>query len=185
MDYGSTAAFHVYPSMIHHADKTGQMRTVKTIQTFWYYFRMGHGMYLSFPIGFLGFVVVVYQLALKQIPVFADLHMWGFTLIFGAVYGLAAASVGMIHLRTQSWTETEIAAPQTPYAYKMLPFGKEAKLGMPSSLTNIKIQLRMLQWMDSVSKKLDIEMPEFSEFKDDLTKYRKMTETLLEGGEVR
>ena len=161
------------------------MKPVKTVQKLWYYFRMGHGMYGGFPIGFFGFVVVVYQLALKQIPLFASLHLWGFTLIFGVVYGLAAALVGMVHLRTQNWVETELAAPQTPYAYRIQPFGMQWKLGTPSQLTNYKIQIRMLQWMDAVSKRLNIEMPEFAEFDPDLKRYKKMTETLLEGGEVR
>ena len=161
------------------------MKSLKLVQILWYYFRMGHGMYLSFPIGFLGFVVVVYQLALKQIPLFAYLHLWGFTLIFGTVYGLAAAGVGFVHIRTQNWTEAEVAAPQSPYEYKMKPFGREGKLGIPSSLTGLKIQIRMLEWMDQVSRRLDIEMPEFAEFNEELKTYKIMTEMLLKGGEVR
>lgn len=161
------------------------MKLVKTVQALWFYFRMGNGLYLSFPLGFLGNMAVIYELVLKQLPYFASLHLWGFTLTFGLLYFLVGSFVGNFHMKTQNMREAELAGPMSPWNYKMLPVGKEAKLGMPSSLTNIKIQIRMLQWMDQVSKRLNIEMPEFSEFNEELGKYKKMTETLLEGGEVR
>lgn len=160
------------------------MKPIKTVQRAWFYFRMGHGMYGGFVMGFAGFVILAYQLALKQIPFFAELHLWGFSLIFGLLYGVPMILTGMIHMRTQNWAEQEASAPQSPYEYRMKPFGKDKLLSTPSSLTNIEIQKATLLLIERLAPDIAKEV-DSKRLMRELKQWEGMTETLLSGGEIR
>lgn len=161
------------------------MRLWKFSQKAWFYFRLGHGAYLNFILSFVQFVVIMYALFIARFPALEGLHLWLFAPLFLVGYGLAAIYVGRLHNRIQAFTDSLLSATQSPYVYRMVPVGKEARLNTPASLTALKIEMRRLEWMDQVSRRLNIQLPDFAEFEPELRDYKRKTETLLAGGEVR
>lgn len=89
-----------------------------------------------------------------------------------------------MHMRTQNWAEAEASAPQSPYEYKMKPFGKEKLLAMPSSLTSIEIQRATLLLIERLAPDIARDV-NTKRLLRELEQYEGMTETLLAGGEIR
>jgi hypothetical protein len=84
------------------------MAFTKDRETHWkilYYFRRGHGNYLSFLVSLTTFVVVVYQLAITNIwflkPLFPS--MWIFIIVFGMCYFLATVVIGWFDMKRGSY----------------------------------------------------------------------------------
>lgn len=162
------------------------MMAWKLAQKGWFYFRIGNGAYLGFILGFSQFIVIMHTDFLSHIPALEGFHLLLFAAIFTPTYILLAAGIGYAHQHTQAFMDSRLSAPASPYVYRMFPLGKEAKLGVPSSLTSYEFQIAMLPWMDEISRLLGIEVPSFVErFHPPFKSYRDMTQTLLDGGEVR
>ena len=141
----------------------------------WFYFRIGNGTYLAFVISFIQFITVEYIFVIQRIPFLAPLHLAEFALLFLGSYGGTGILIGYGHMRSQVFTDAELSSPQSPYTYKMLPYGKEAKLNTP-------LGLEMLRLNREMARKLGVLTPELEKRLD---RFEKMYETLLAGGEVR
>ena len=85
---------------------------------YWTYFRRGHGVYLIFAISFLNFIVIQYQLLIREIPflqaLFSSLII--FTLVFFVVYVPLAVVIGWIDYKRGSVpVDSIIAYKASPY----------------------------------------------------------------------
>lgn len=159
---------------------------ISLVQKSWFYFRIGNGAYVGFFLGFSQWIVIMYSDFLSHLPFLAGLHFWLFAILFTPSIWLVGAMIGYIHQHTQAFMDARISAPASPYVYKMFPLGKEAKLGVPSSLTQYEYQLATLEWQDEVSRMLKMDLPSFEKrFGPKFRDYRDKTQTLLDGGEVR
>ena len=71
----------------------------------WFYFRRGHGNYLSFIVSLTTFVVVVYQLGVKNVPLLEQMfpNMWIFAIFFGAVYLFLTVFIGWQDMKRGSY----------------------------------------------------------------------------------
>ena len=75
----------------------------------WLDFRNGHGFYLAFIMNFVNFILIAYNLAIKQVPtlheIFSNLAI--FTLFFLGIYIPAGILLGYWHRRNQFTVENE------------------------------------------------------------------------------
>ena len=80
-------------------------RENKLFWRLWFYFRRGHGNYLSFIVSLTTFVVVVYQLGVKNIPFLEQLfpNMWIFTIFFGIIYLFLTVFIGWQDMKRGSY----------------------------------------------------------------------------------
>ena len=89
----------------------------RLIWRLWYYFRRGHGNYLAFIVSLTTFVVVTYQLAIKNIVFLSDLfpQMWTFILFFVLVYVIATVLIGWQDMKRGSYpTESTLTFDRHP-----------------------------------------------------------------------
>jgi hypothetical protein len=91
----------------------------------WYYFRLGYGTYLTFPIGYVSTLVTIYYLAIQNVPglkeVFSRFVLFGIIATI-AIFPLSVAT-GWVHAKRSRAlkSEFEIAAEANPYNYKLPP----------------------------------------------------------------
>ena len=87
----------------------------------WFDFRMGHGTYLTFLLGFTNFLLIVYNFLILQIPFLNSLFptIFYFSTIGLLVYVPLATYIGYLHNRKQLATDVTIQADKNPY-YKQL-----------------------------------------------------------------
>ncbi len=113
----------------------------------WFYFRTGYSTYLTFIITVLNTMVVVYYLAIKNVPalqtVFPNFTVWAVTLIAGGVP--LAIFLGWLHLkRSPAYrSEADIAVEANPYYYK-LPPGYWREVFAPMWLELLGLNLKLL-----------------------------------------
>ena len=103
----------------------------------WFYFRTGHGGYLSLGVSLVQFLFVA-ALYLQRIPEFAGLHLAELAVIFIVPYAMIAVFTGWVHTKKQMNTDAGISALQNPFLYKIMP-GKEEKIGYPATLLNLQV----------------------------------------------
>lgn len=83
----------------------------------WYYFRRGHGNYLAFIVNLTTFVVVVYQLAIRNVPALENIfpNMWIFVVVFVFVYGGMTVLIGWQDMKRGSYmTESTLTFDKHP-----------------------------------------------------------------------
>lgn len=83
----------------------------------WFYFRRGHGSYLSFFVSLVTFVVVAYQLSISNVPVLKSIfpNMWIFAVAFAALYGVITVLIGWQDMKKGSYqTETKMTFDMHP-----------------------------------------------------------------------
>ena len=91
----------------------------------WYYFRLGYGTYLTFPIGYVSTVVTIYYLAIRNIPglLYFFPSFWIFVVI-GTVT-VIPLSVGIAWLHAKGTraliAEAEIGQEASPWNYRIPP----------------------------------------------------------------
>ena len=96
----------------------------------WYYFRRGHATYLSFMFSFGTFVIVAYELAIKNIP---DLiawfpNMWIFAFTFGLIYVIISTSIGWQDMKRGAYkTESNLCFDKNPRYSELYNMVKEIK----------------------------------------------------------
>jgi hypothetical protein len=75
----------------------------------WLDFRNGHGLYLGFAMGFVNFILIAYNFAIKKIPVLDNLfsNTLTFSLFFIAVYIPLSIIIGSFHRKHQYVVENE------------------------------------------------------------------------------
>lgn len=97
----------------------------------WYYFRIGYGTYLTFLLGAVNTLVVVWYLAIREVPAVENLfgHFVPFAVLVTLVGVPLSVAMGWLHLkRTPAYTsELDIGVEANPYYYKLPPgYNKEA-----------------------------------------------------------
>jgi hypothetical protein len=94
----------------------------------WFYFRIGYSTYLTFLLGAVNTLVVVWYLALQNAPAVQTLfgHFVPFAIVITVVGTPLSVAIGWAHYkRSPAYTsEIDIQVEANPYNYKLVP-GKE------------------------------------------------------------
>jgi len=91
----------------------------------WYYFRVGYATYLTFLLGAVNTLIVVWYLAISQMPAIESFfgHFAPFAIVM-TLFGVPlSVAIGWAHIkRSPAFTsETDIQAEANPYNYKLYP----------------------------------------------------------------
>ena len=97
----------------------------------WYYFRIGYATYLTFILGALNTLVVVWYLAIREVPAIESFfgHFVPFAIVTTLVGVPSGVILGWVHLkRSLAYSsEQDITAEANPYFYKLPPgYNREA-----------------------------------------------------------
>jgi hypothetical protein len=97
----------------------------------WYYFRIGYATYLTFILGALNTLVVVWYLAIREVPAIENFfgHFVPFAIVTTLVGVPSGVIIGWVHLkRSLAYSsEQDITAEANPYFYKLPPgYNREA-----------------------------------------------------------
>ncbi len=118
----------------------------------WYYFRIGYGTYLTFPLGYIGFLALIYTFFISpnalNVGIFSNVIYFEIVVAFAITP--AGILIGYLHIKhTRVWTtEVDIAVESNPYVYKLAP-GKEIEAYAPITLVTLQL-LRKLAERDGV-----------------------------------
>jgi len=100
----------------------------------WFYFRIGYSTYLTFLLGAVNTLVVVWYLAIRDIPVVEEVfgHFAPFAILVTVVGVPLSIAVGWAHYKRSSVyiSEVDIQVEANPYNYKLVP-GKEQEVFVP------------------------------------------------------
>ena len=123
-------------------------RRIRFLTRLWFYFRIGYATYLTFLLGAVNTLVVVWYLAIRDIPLVEDIfgHFAPFA-IFVTIVGVPLSiAVGWVHYkRSPAYTsEIDIQIEANPYNYKLIP-GKERELYGPLYLEMLQLMRKLLQ----------------------------------------
>src|SRR4029077_17052766 len=153
------------------------MKFSKLIFRSWYYFRIGYGTYVAFPLGFASTMIVIYELALKDVPQIHDYfpHLYIFGVIALLIIGPVSIYAGLYHLkRTGAYSaEASVLTESNPYVYKAIP-GKEREVFLPLMMLTAKGLAKVMEQQHTLT------LEEQKEFQTVLGK----ANTLLEGSSV-
>jgi hypothetical protein len=130
----------------------------------WTYFRTGYSTYISFPLGFISTVIVVYSLGIKpvidnpsggtltNIFLFLFPHLSNFILIGAAVLIPLCIISGLLHFnRTGPYSaDASVSTEQNPYVYRVIP-GKEEEVFVPLWMFTAKALGKMLDKQENMS----------------------------------
>lgn len=98
---------------------------INFIARLWFYFRQGYATYLTFILGALNTLVVVWYLAIKDVPLIENLfgHFESFAVVTTLVGVPLAIGLGWLHYkRTPAYSsEMDIGVEANPYYYKYAP----------------------------------------------------------------
>ena len=143
----------------------------------WYYFRIGYGTYVAFPLGFASTMIVIYELAFKDIAVIHDYfpRLYIFGIVALLVIGPISIYAGLYHIkRTGAYSaEASVLTESNPYVYRAIP-GKEREVFLPLMMLTLKGLVKMMEQQHSMT------LEEQREFQTVLEK----ANTLLKGASV-
>jgi hypothetical protein len=114
----------------------------------WYYFRIGYATYLTFLIGALNTLTVLYYLLIRNVPALQTVFP---RFIFFAVIAVGlgmplAVLTGWLHIKaTPAWvSEVDIGVEANPYYYKLAP-GHQREVFTPASLEVLRLVKRLAE----------------------------------------
>lgn len=91
----------------------------------WYYFRIGYATYLTFILGALNTLVVVWYLAIREVPAIESFfgHFIPFAIVATLVGVPLSVCTGWVHLkRSPAYSsEQDISVEANPWYYKLAP----------------------------------------------------------------
>lgn len=123
-------------------------RRVRFLTRLWFYFRIGYSTYLTFLLGAVNTLVVVWYLAIKDIPLIEEIfgHFIPFAVVVTLVGGPASIAVGWAHYkRTSAYTsEVDIQVEANPYNFMLMP-GKEKEVWAPMYLEYLVLLRKLAQ----------------------------------------
>ncbi|HEV2120110.1 MAG TPA: hypothetical protein VGS11_08420 [Candidatus Bathyarchaeia archaeon] len=126
----------------------------------WYYFRIGYGTYVAFPLGFVSTMIVIYELALKDVPQIHDYfpHLYIFGIIALLIIGPVSIYAGLYHIkRTGAYSaEASVLTESNPYVYKAIP-GKEREVFLPLMMLTAKGLAKMMEQQRSITSEEQME----------------------------
>jgi hypothetical protein len=153
------------------------MKFSKLIFRSWYYFRIGYGTYVAFPLGFASTMIVIYELALKDVPQIHDYfpHLYVFGIVALVFLGPISIYAGLYHIkRTGAYSaEASVLTESNPYVYKAIP-GKEREVFLPLMMLTARGLAKVMEQQRTMTAE------EQKEFQTVLDK----ANTLLEGASV-
>ncbi len=143
----------------------------------WYYFRIGYGTYVAFPLGFASTMIVIYALAIVPVPFLHDIfsHLYIFGIVGLLIIGPISIYAGLYHIkRTGAYSaEASVLTESNPYVYKAIP-GKEREVFLPLMVLTAKGLAKVMEQQNTLTSE------EQREFQIVLGK----ANTLLEGASV-
>ena len=143
----------------------------------WYYFRIGYGTYVAFPLGFASTMIVIYALAIVPVPFLHDIfsHLYIFGIVGFLIIGPISIYAGLYHIkRTGAYSaEASVLTESNPYVYKAIP-GKEREVFLPLMVLTAKGLAKVMERQNTLTSE------EQREFQIVLGK----ANTLLEGASV-
>jgi hypothetical protein len=154
------------------------VRVVRSLARSWYYFRIGYGTYLTFLLGAANTLVVVWYLAIAQVPdiqkLFGDFVPFA---IFSTLLGIPlSVGFGWLHTkRSPAYSsEVDIMIEANPYYYKLTQGGYDRKVLVPTYLELLLLVRKLLTAQELLKPEDASRMNEIEQ------KLR----TLIEGGYV-
>jgi hypothetical protein len=120
----------------------------KFVMRMWYYFRIGYSTYLTFLLGAANTLVVVYYLAIREMPAIESFfgHFVPFAIITSLIGIPLSALIGWLHFkRTPAFAaEADIGIEANPYYYK-LPPGYNREVFAPLYLEMLELLKRLIE----------------------------------------
>jgi len=99
----------------------------------WYYFRIGYATYLTFLLGAVNTLIVVWYLAIREVPAVENLfgHFIPFAVVVTVIGVPLSVVVGWFHLKKSPAysSELDIGVEANPYYYKFPPGYTKEVLG--------------------------------------------------------
>jgi len=121
---------------------------LRFIARMWYYFRIGYATYLTFILGALNTLVVVWYLALQQVPSVTNIfgHFAWFAVVTVMIGSPVSIAIGWIHFkRIPAYSsEQDIIVEANPYNYR-LPPGYWTEVWAPLWYTMLVQQKKLLE----------------------------------------
>lgn len=142
----------------------------------WYYFRTGYFTYLSFILAAINMMVVVYYLAIKNVPaletVFPSFVIWALVITSCGIP--LSIYLGWLHVKRSGAyrSEMDIQVEANPYYYK-LPPGFWREVFAPTYLELLRLNVKLLN-----------KEPLTEEEQNQIKELQKKLEGLIDGGYV-
>jgi len=123
----------------------GTLKFADLVFRAWYYFRIGYTQYLSFFVGFLTFVAVLWT---ERLPFLQKLFPNFYLFIMLGISAIVPLSllIGWFHMkRTPAYpTEAAIGVESNPYNYVIAP-GKETEAIVPAWMLTVQALQKILE----------------------------------------
>src|SRR6266571_2023164 len=130
------------------------MKFSKLIFRSWYYFRIGYGTYVAFPLGFASTMIVIYALAIVPVPFLHDIfsHLYIFGIVGLLIIGPISIYAGLYHIkRTGAYSaEASVLTESNPYVYKAIP-GKEREVFLPLMVLTAKGLAKVMERQNTLT----------------------------------
>jgi len=155
----------------------GMPSTLRYLARAWYYFRIGYATYLTFVLGAVNTLIVVWYLAIQQAPAVQNLfgHFVPFAIATTLIGVPLSILFGWVHLKKSAayTSEMDIGVEANPYYYKFPPGYTKEVVGpfYLELLIQMKRLLASQQLLDSEQQKRIEEL-------------EKKLQTLIDGGYV-
>jgi hypothetical protein len=132
---------------------------------------------VAFPLGFASTMIVIYELALKDVPQIHDYfpHLYLFGIVAILIIAPVSIYAGLYHMkRTGAYSaEASVITESNPYVYKAIP-GKEREVFLPLMVLTAKGLAKVMEQQHSITSE------EQKAFQEVLEK----ANTLLEGASI-
>src|SRR5438094_7772352 len=101
------------------------MNLTRLIFRSWYYFRIGYGTYVAFPLGFASTMIIIYALAVVGVPVIHNIfpHLYEFGIVGILIIVPISIYAGLYHIkRTGAYSaEASVLTESNPHVYRAIP----------------------------------------------------------------
>ena len=149
------------------------MNLNKIVFRAWYYFRTGYAIYISFLVGLISNIIVIYSLGIKPViaatepstlgSVFEFLfpHLINFAVIAILISVPLCVYIGVLHMKRTGAYEADasVATEEHPYAYKAVP-GKEQEVFVPLMMLTAQSMMTLLEQQSRLTPELKKQMDE-------------------------
>lgn len=143
----------------------------------WYYFRIGYGTYLTFVLGAVNTLIVVWYLAIREMPAVETFfgHFIPFAIVTTVIGVPLGVIMGWVHLKRSPAfsSEQDIGMEANPWYYKLPPGYNREAFG--------PVYLELLVDM---TRLLDAQKLLTDEDRERIEKVRRKLEILVAGGTV-
>lgn len=123
------------------------MRTVDLLFRAWYYLRTGYSTYLTFIVGFMSYITVIYKLAIEDLALDWIFPRFYIFIIFSLVTIIPlAVLIGWLHMkRTLAYSAgVAISVESNPYNYMIRP-GTETEITWPMYAVMLQLLQKILE----------------------------------------